>query len=463
MMHGTPSLSGQSLALLTDLYQLTMGQSYFLEGMHEPATFSLFIRHLPPNWGYFVAAGLEDVLTYLESLAFTPDDLAFLHQTGRFTNDFLDHLAHLRFTGTVRALPEGTVFFPGEPVLEISAPIIEAQLVETFVLNQVHFQTLIATKAARCLEAARGRQVVDFGLRRTHGTDAGMKAARSSYLAGFQATSNVLAGARYGIPIAGTMAHSYIESFPTELEAFRAYARAYPEACILLIDTYDTLAAAESAVTVARELAATGHRLRGVRLDSGDLVALSQGVRRILDAAGFPDVTILASGGLDEYEIERLLDQGSPIDMFGVGTKMGVSADAPYVDMAYKLVEYGSRPTLKLSPEKATWPGRKQIWRLVEGEEFIEDVISLAHEPPIEGARALLQPVMSDGCRLSSDSLAQARQRAIEQQSALPPTVRRLIQPDTYPIRYSAQLEELRAAVIGRLGVLHEQSRPDEG
>lgn len=452
-MDPTPPVGG-SLALFTDLYELTMGESYFQEGMHELATFSLFVRHLPADWGYFLAAGLDDVLTYLESVAFSPDDLACLQATGRFTPDFLAYLSRFRFTGTVRALPEGTIFFPQEPVLEVTAPIIEAQLVETFILNQVHFQTLIASKAARCVEAAMGRQLMDFGARRTHGTDAAMKAARSSYLAGFDSTSNVLAAARYGIPPAGTMAHSYVESFSDELSAFRAYARTYPDTCVLLIDTYDTITAARRAVTVAEELAVMGHRLRAVRLDSGDIVSLSRSVRRILDEAGFHDASIVVSGGLDEHEIRDLLAQGAPIDLFGVGTRMGVSADAPYLDMAYKLVEYGGLPRLKLSAGKATWPGRKQVWRIVEDDHMVEDVIGLADEPAPANAMALLQPVMMNGRRIRSEDLAQVRQRAMAQRLSLPDGVRRLVTPDAYRVRFSSELDKLRSTLARHAGAV---------
>lgn len=450
----SPRNSGGGLALLTDLYQLTMGQSYFLENMHESATFSLFVRHLPANWGYLLAAGLDDVLSYLETFAFGPDDLAYLRQTGRFTSEFLAFLAQLRFTGDVRALPEGTVFFPHEPIVEVTAPIIEAQLVETFIVNQVHFQSIIATKAARCVEAAQGRAVVDFSLRRTHGIDAGLKVARASYLAGCQSTSNVLAGARYGIPIAGTMAHSYVQSFPDELAAFRAYARAYPDHCILLIDTYDTEEGARRAITVARELAAAGKRLRGVRLDSGDFVVLSKTVRRLLDEAGFPDVSIFVSGGLDEYEIAALLEAGAPIDAFGVGSRMGVAADAPYLDMAYKLVAYAGRPRLKLSAGKATWPGAKQVWRRVTGERAVEDVIGLAEEPGPEGSLALLQPVMRGGRRVHQESLADLRQRAATQRGLLPADCRRLVQPARYPVQFSTALQDLRATTAVQVAAL---------
>jgi nicotinate phosphoribosyltransferase len=439
--------SGYSHALFCDLYELTMGQSYFLERMHEPATFSLFARTLPDNWGYFVAAGLDSVLTDLESVAFNAHDLAYLERSGRFTTDFIAYLADFRFTGSVRAMPEGTVFFPQEPVLEVTAPVIEAQLVETFVLNQVHFQSLIASKAIRCVEAVNGRHLMDFSARRTHGSDAALKVARSSYLAGFESTSNVLAAAEYGIAPAGTMAHSYIESFPDELSAFRAYARAFPDACVLLLDTYDTVAGVRNAVIVARELAAEGHRLRGVRLDSGDMDALSRAVRRILDDAGFQDVSIIASGGLDEHEVHDFLAAGAPIDIFGVGTRMGVAADAPYLDMAYKLVEYAGTPRLKLSSGKATWPGPKQVWRRSEGGHFVEDILCLAEEPAPAGASPLLEPVMSNGKATRPGSLEEARERARSDRLSLPEGVRKLIAPNAYPVRISAALQDLRDTV----------------
>ena len=386
-------------ALLVDLYQLTMAQSYFAEGMHGlPATFSLFARSLPRGWGYLVAAGLDNVLAYLERLAFHPDELAYLEETRLFTGAFLDRLERLSFTGAVRALPEGTPFFASEPVLEVTAPVLEAQLAETVVLNTIHYQSLLAAKAARCVDVARGRTLVDFGLRRTHGADAGLRAARSSYLAGFDSTSNVLAGRLYGIPTAGTMAHSYVESFPDELAAFRAYARAYPDHAILLVDTYETINGVRGAVAVGRELAERGHRLRGVRLDSGDLGALAREARAILDEADLGDATVFASGGLDEHDVARLL-ANAPIDGFGIGSRLGTAADSPYLDMAYKLVEFDGRPVMKLSATKATLPGAKQVWRLPAGDEIALDVLGLELEEPPEGGDPLLVQVMEGGQR----------------------------------------------------------------
>jgi nicotinate phosphoribosyltransferase len=370
-----------SLALFTDLYELTMAASYFQHQMFAPATFSLFVRQLPPNRGFLVAAGLADVVRFLETFTFSAEDLAFLQQTGRFHSDFLDYLTHLRFTGDVYALPEGRLCFAHEPLVEITAPVIEAQIVETFVLNAIHMQTLIAGKAARCFHAAQGRMLVDFSLRRTHGVDAGLKVARASYLAGFNGTSNVLAGKLYGVPFYGTMAHSFIQSFDDEEAAFRAYADTFPDDTALLIDTYDTIAGAQRAARVGQALRQRGYRLRGVRLDSGDLLTLSQQTRNILDAAGLTDTRIYASGGLNEHEVARLVAGGAPIDVFGVGTDMGVSGDAPALDMAYKLVEYAGRPRLKLSSKKVSLPGKKQAFRVMDTEgQCARDVLGLREE-----------------------------------------------------------------------------------
>lgn len=436
--------------LLVDLYQLTMAQAYVDGGMEALATFSLFARDLPPDRGFLVAAGLEDALAYLEQLAFNQDELTYLRSTGLFTDRLLDRLAGLRFSGSVRALPEGTACFAGEPLLEVTAPILEAQLVETVLINEVQLQTMIATKAARSVLAARGRRLVDFALRRTQGPETGLRVARASYLAGFDATSNVLAGRQYGIPIAGTMAHSFVEAFPEEIEAFRAYARAYPDSGVLLIDTYDTIEGARRAATVGRELAAEGHVLRGVRIDSGDLGALSRSVRAILDAAGLHETIVFASGGLDEYSVAELVESGAPIQGFGVGTRMGVSADAPSLDLAYKLVAYGGRRTLKLSEGKATWPGAKQLWRMEAGGVLAEDWVGLAEETGPPGARALLVEVMADGRRVgSAEALGDLRDRCRQELARLPDGCTRLRGPTTPPVRPTAALLALRDRLAG--------------
>ena len=445
---------GQDLGLFTDLYELTMGQAFFSQGMLAPATFSLFIRAYPPNRGYLVSAGLEDVLDYLEALSFGPAALEYLDSTGIFTGDFLQYLAGLRFTGSVRAIPEGRLFFTDEPVLEVSGPMIEAQLAETFIINQINLQTLLATKAARCVWAAQGRPISDFSARRAQGTDAAMKMARSSYLAGFQSTSNVLAAQRYGIPPAGTMAHSFISSFISEEEAFQVFADTFPGRTILLLDTYDTMEGAEKAVRVAKNMEKQGHRLVAVRLDSGDFDSLSRQVRRMFDLAGLDHVKILASGGLDEFELETLVGAGAPIDLFGVGTKAGVSADAPGSDMAYKLVCYDGRPVMKLSEGKAYRPGAKQVFRLMDtGGMFSRDVIGTEDEEPVGGTR-LLEEVMAGGSRTApSPSLDEIRERFHQDFVRLDQRFKSLTNPPHYPVAVSPSLERLTAKVQQSINV----------
>ena len=444
-----PSRSQLPSGLLVDLYELTMGESYVAEGIEErEATFSLFFRTLPQGWGYALAAGLEDALRYLEGLRFSDDDLEFLDGSGLFGERFLERLREFRFRGGVRALPEGTAVFPNEPLLEVTGPLLEAQIVETMVLNEIHLQMLIASKAARSVDVAGGRTLVDFALRRTHGGEAGLKVARASYLAGFDSTSNVLAGRLYGIPIAGTMAHSYVEAFGDELESFRAFARSYPDTTILLVDTYDTLEGARRAAVVAGELAEAGHRLRGVRLDSGDLLELSKGVRAILDEAGFQDAVVFASGGLDEIGIAQLLAAGAPIGGFGVGSKMGVAADSPFLDVAYKLVELDGRPVLKLSEGKATLPGRKQVWRVRRDGTAEHDVLGLdgagvAGEP-------LLREVMRDGRATWVESLDEIRDRARRERESLPAGVRAL-DASAYEVRVDPELERLRTRLAAQV------------
>jgi nicotinate phosphoribosyltransferase len=411
-----------SPVLLTDLYELTMVQAYFEEHMSEVAVFSLFVRRLPERRNYLVACGLDDVLSFLETLHFDQAALAYLDSLGRFSTRFLQYLEQLRFTGDVYAVPEGTPVFANEPLAEIEAPIAEAQLIEAFVMNQIHLQTVLASKAARVVEAAQGRQVVDFGLRRMHGTDAGLKAARAFHIAGVHATSNVAAGQAYGLRVAGTLAHSYIQAHDDEYEAFRAFARLYPDT-VLLVDTYDTLAGVRKVVDLARELG-PGFRVSAVRLDSGDLYDLAIKTRRILDEAGLRHVTIFASGGLNEDEIARLVAAGAPIEGFGVGTDMGVSRDAPSLDIAYKLVEYAGRARLKLSPGKALLPGRKQVFRVERDGVADHDVLG-RRDDQLRG-RALLQHVMAGGQRSPAGrvTLDGARARARSELDRLPPRLR---------------------------------------
>ncbi|MSQ07301.1 MAG: nicotinate phosphoribosyltransferase [Dehalococcoidia bacterium] len=435
-----------------------MAQAFYQQGMLAPATFSLFIRNYPPDRGYFVSAGLEDVLDYLENLRFSPASLDYLRSTGIFTDDLLQYLSKLRFTGSVRAIPEGRLFFANEPVLEVTAPIIEAQLSETFIINQMNFQVLLASKAARCCWAAPGRVISDFATRRTHGVDAALKMARCGYIAGFQSTSNVLAAQRYGIPPAGTMAHSFITSFPSESEAFRAYAAAFPGRTVLLLDTYDTIEGAWRAVPVAKELEAAGRRLLAVRLDSGDFADLSRRVRRILDEAGLEYVQILASGGLDEFELESLVKGGAPIDIFGVGTKVGVSADAPYSDMADKLVVYDGRPVMKLSPGKVSPPGAKQVFRLRdESGKFLRDIIAREDER-LPGGERLLEPVMAGGRRTGPQpTLDEMRSRFQQDFQQLDDHHKRLRNPPRYPVVASPSLERLTLQVQDQIASAEQE------
>ena len=424
--------------LVTDLYELTMASSYLRRGMVGPATFSLFVRKLPPGRGFLVAAGLEDCLSWLESFAFEQEDLDWLSQEG-FDDETVASFAALGFTGDVWAIPEGRVVLPDEPLLEVTAPIAEAQLVETYLLNQVTFQTAIATKAARCRLAAGDIELVDFAFRRTHGVEAGLAVARLSAMAGFAATSNVEAARRYGLRSAGTMAHSYVEAFPTEDAAFRAFAQDLPGRSTFLVDTYDTLEGVGAAVDVIRELRPRGPL--AVRLDSGDLEPLARDTRRLLDEAGLPGVRIFASGGLDEYDLERFATGGVPIDAAGIGTHMGVSADAPYLDSAYKLVAYGERPVLKLSTRKATLPGAKQVWRSVLVD---EDRLSLRQEPGPQGFESLLVPVMRRGERVAPpDSLDRARVRLARDLDGLPLAARHLREPVPPKVQISEPLRLL--------------------
>ena len=431
-----PVPAGDS-GLLTDFYELTMAQSYFAEGMDGEATFSLYVREYPPDRGYLIAAGIDDALDCLAALSFSGESVDYLRSIGTFGDDFLDYLRDFRFTGSARAMAEGSVFFTDEPIMEVTAPVIAAQLAETIVINQVQYQTLLATKSARCVDAADGRPLADFAARRTHGSEAALRMARASYIAGFGATSNVLAARRYGIPPTGTMAHSYITSFDDEAAAFRAYGRRFPERSILLLDTYDTINAAHIAVDVAKELEADGHRLTGVRLDSGDFDVLSRQVRRILDRAGLDYVRIVASGGLDEYALERLVRGGAPIDMFGVGTRVGVSGDAPWCDMVYKMVRYGSRPVMKLSAGKASLPGGKQVFRQYDADrKMAGDVIALADEV-LQSGEPLLTSAMVNGRRTAVSSIDDARGRVAHGLESLPEEYRKLRAPARYPVSVS--------------------------
>ncbi|HRQ57147.1 MAG TPA: nicotinate phosphoribosyltransferase [Azoarcus taiwanensis] len=434
--------------LLTDLYQLTMMQAYFDGRMFKPAVFEFFVRKLPVGRNFLLAAGLEQVLDFLEGLRFAPEELDWLSGTGRFSPAFIEWLADLRFTGEVDAMPEGTVFFPDEPILRVVAPLPLAQLVESRIINLLQFQTLVASKAVRCVLAAEGRLVVDFGLRRAHGAEAGLLSARASYLAGFAGSATVLAGMRWGVPLYGTMAHSFIQAHDNEVVAFEHFARSQPQANTMLIDTYDTEAAAEKLVGLAHRLAKEGIEIQAVRLDSGDLGEHARKVRAILDAGGLQRMRIFASGNLDEYRLRELVAAGAPIDGFGVGTRMNTSADHPYFDCAYKLQEYAGEARRKRSEGKATWPGRKQVWRHYDDAgRIVGDTLTTLNDDG--SGTALLEPVMRDGRRLApSPALDAVRERVAAQLDTLPEPLRRL-EPAaaSVPVTVSPALKALAEAV----------------
>ena len=438
-------------ALVTDWYELNMAVSYLRRGMTAPATFSLFVRKLPPTRGFLVVAGLEDCLAYLESFAFQPAELQWLREQG-LDAATVDALGGLRFTGDVHAVPEGRVVLADEPILEVTAPIAEAQLVETYLLNQVTFQTALATKAARCSMAAGPIELVDFALRRTHGTEAGMAVARLSAMAGFVGTSNVEAARRFGLRPSGTMAHSFVEAFESESAAFRAFAEDHSPPLTFLVDTYDTLGGVEAAIAVITDLGLSGPL--AVRLDSGDLDSLARATRARLDQAGLPDVRIFVSGGLDERDLRRFVAEGVPVDAAGVGTRMGVSVDAPTLDSAYKLVAFGDRPVMKLSTGKRTWPGAKQVWRRPGA---IDDVLALRSEAGPAGREPLLVPVMRRGERVAAPAtIDEGRVRLDADLASLPETARDLEHPVAPAAQVSPALEalatQLARSLSGRTG-----------
>lgn len=445
-----PCPAGRPAALFTDLYELTMAAAYLADGNRGEATFELWVRDQGPHRNFLVAAGLESALQYLEGLRFGHDSLNYLRSRQTFSPQFLEFLAELRFTGDVWAMPEGTIAFAPEPLLRVTAPIIEAQLVETYLINAVGFQTLIASQAARVTLAAAGRTWVDFGARRAHGVDAALGAARSAYLAGAAGTSLVEAGRAHGLPLSGTMAHSYVLSHPGERAAFLAFARLFPEDAVLLIDTFDTLQGARVAAEVARELAAEGVRVKGVRLDSGDLVALAAGVRSILDEADLPYVRILASGGLDEHSVAGLVAAGAPIDAFGVGTRLVTGGTQPSLDAIYKLVADGRGPQMKTSTGKATLPGVKQVYRREQAGLLVSDTIAPEQETGTPGW-PLLRRVMAGGRRLDPpEALAAARERCRAGVASLPAPLRSLDTPAPAPVSISPSLSRLAEELAAR-------------
>jgi nicotinate phosphoribosyltransferase len=436
-------MAASDSALLTDLYQLAMMQAYLDHGETEPAVFEFFIRRLPARRNFLMVAGLDQALDSLENLHFSADEIEWLAGTGRFNTALIEYLKTFRFTGDVHAMPEGAIAFANEPILRVTAPMPQAQFVETRLTNILHLQTLIASKAVRVMLAARGRTLVDFGLRRAHGAEAGLMAARASYLAGFAGTATVLADRLFGVPIFGTMAHSFVQAYDDESNAFEDFARSRPENLTLLIDTYDTEAAARKVVTLAPRLKADGITIRNVRLDSGDLVALSKSVRTILDQGGLKDIGIFVSGGLDEDSVAATIAAGAPINGFGVGTSLTTSSDAPSLDCVYKLEEYAGLPRRKRSAGKATWPGRKQVWRRYGPDgRMAGDVISLETER--QEGEPLLHLVMRDGKRVGPrPTLAESRERAAKELARLPEPLRRLDAGASYAVEVSEALQRL--------------------
>ena len=463
----------RALGLTTDLYELTMAAAYFENGLTRPALFDLFVRKLPPHRSYLIVAGLEQALDYLSSLRFTGDQIEYVRGHPAFkhvSHEFFEYLSELEFSGDVWAMPEGTAAFGMEPLLRVKAPIIEAQIIETFLLSTINFQTMIASKAARMVTAAGERSVIEFGTRRAHGTEAGLLAARAAYIGGCAGTSNVEAGHLFGIPTFGTLAHSFVMSFEKEDDAFRAFLKVFPESATVLVDTYDTIAAVKR---LAQDFRHVGTPIPAIRLDSGDLCELSKQVRRILDDAGMNDTKIFVSGDLNEYRITDLISNGAKIDSFGVGTELATSYDAPALSGVYKLagIEENGRISMriKLSRDKATFPGAKQVWRLTDvAGKHVRDVIALADEDPPAGReqegswRALLEPVMIDG-RVSGDfaeitgdepggklsaarfaRLNQARARAAGEKERLPDSLLAAKSEMQYAVDISERLAEER-------------------
>ncbi len=443
MQHSSP--------LLTDLYQINMIQAYLDHGDTETAVFELFVRMLPPRRGFLLAAGLEQALDFLENLRFSAADIAWLKGTGRFGANLLDYLHDFRFTGDVHAMPEGTAFFANEPILRITAPLPQAQFIESRLINIMHYQVLIVAKASRSVLAAPNKLLVDFGMRRAHGAEAGLMAARASYIAGFAGTATVLAGEEFGIPLFGTMAHSFIEAFSDETEAFETFARTRPDNVVLLLDTYDSEAAARKVVQLAPRLKEAGIAIRGVRLDSGDLIALSKSVRAILDAGGLKETTIFVSGGLDEDSLVAFAQAGAPIDGIGIGTSLTTSSDVPSIDCVYKLQEYAGLPRRKRSENKSTWPGRKQVWRRYDADGRMSgDLLTL--EDHDKAGEPLIHPVMRSGRRLQpSPSLDDIRRRTKRELECLPQALRQLAPGAAYPVEVADDLVKLAADVDRRL------------
>ena len=440
----------RSSALLTDFYQLTMLQGYLERGMEDTAVFECFVRTMPPQRGFFMAAGLAQLLEYLETVRFTPAELDWVANSSRFSRSFIDYLERFRFAGDVQAMPEGTVFFANEPIVRITAPLPQAQFIETRLVNLLHYQTLIASKSARCVLAAAGKPVIDFGLRRAHGAEAGLLAARAGYLAGFGGSATVIAAPGFEVPVFGTMGHSFVQAHEAERHAFEHFADVQPDNVIFLLDTYDTQEGARTVVKLAPSLRDKGITIKGVRLDSGDLVEQARRVRRILDDGGLKNVQITASGNLDEDAIQHLVAAQAPVDLFAVGTRLATSADAPYLDCVYKLQEYAGRPSRKRSEGKETWPGAKQVYRRYDQQGRIDhDVVTTAADTQ-EGT-PLIRPVMESGKRHETfPSLNHIREHATAELATLPDKLRRLSPGGTISVRISSALQSLTREVDTR-------------
>jgi nicotinate phosphoribosyltransferase len=449
-----------SSVLLTDFYQLTMLQAYFDANMHELAVFEFFIRRLPEHRNFLLVAGIEQCIHYLENLSFNEDELAYLKEDGRFSSKFIDYLATLKFTGDVHAIAEGTVVFPNEPILQVIAPISQAQLIESRIINILQYQTMIASKAARCVLAAPDKLLIDFGMRRAHGAEAALLASRANYIAGFQGTATVLAGKEFNIPTYGTMAHSFIEAHESEDAAFNHFLKSQPDNGVILIDTYNIENATKKVITLAHQLKNTGVSIKGVRIDSGDLGLHASNVRKMLDANGCHDIKIFCSGDLDEYRLQTLVQQHAPIDSFGVGTKLNTSSDSPYLDSVYKLQEYAGIPRRKISEGKKTWPGRKQVYRYYKENKMSYDVVTLHHDQNSGEGMPLLQQTIQQGKRLTPIlNLRDIQTHAKNNLTALPTNLRCLEKAGiAYEVVIADILQDLARELDAKL-IEHEDAK----
>ena len=444
-----------SKSLFAAFYQLTMAQAYWQNDRIGQSTFSLFIRRFPPSRGYMVFAGLEDILDHLQNFGFNSTDIDYLRSLNHFEKEFLDYLSELKFTGQVRSMQEGTIFFPNEPVLEITAPLIEGQIIENYLLNRVNLETVLATKAARSIYAAKGHTISEVGSRRSHGIDSADSLVRIGKIVGIESTGNIHGAATYSQKASGTMAHSFISSFDSELEAFRAFARSFPDTSTFLVDTFDTEQGTQNAIQVAQEMLENGHHLNAVRLDSGDFGLISKEVRKMLDNAGLSEVKIIVSGDIDEYMINKLVESNAPIDSFGIGTKMATSSDSPAIDCVYKLVEYKNKPVMKLSKGKETLAGRKQVFRFTQANgNYDKDVLALDDEDITQysGSDPLLETVLASGSiTRPHPTLENLHEHFLNEFSAITEKYKSLDEPEVYPVKQSTALIKLQEATLNQI------------